>query len=86
VSEQDTKPTGTPRWWLNTYFLFGIMLVVVSILGFLRGSDFIRDPGQPDNASLAWWYLFAAALFFVNGIVSHQATLTAHQKAGGANA
>jgi len=77
VSET-TKPVQRPRWWLNTYFLFGFILVVIAFLGFVRGSDFIRDPGQPDDAGLAWWYLFAAALFFISGFVSHQATVTQH--------
>ncbi len=77
VTTTEKKKPLKPKWWLNTYFLFGILLVVVSILGLIRGAEYIRDPGQPENSALAWWYLFAAALFFINGYVSHQATVKA---------
>ena len=81
MSVKSTPPPAPPRWWLNTYFLFGLLLVVVAILGLMKGADYIRDPGQPDNGKLAWWYMFAAALFFINGLVSHQATVAAYRKA-----
>ena len=80
MSTKEPKKPSKPKWWLNTYFIFGILLVVVSILGFIRGAEYIRDPGQPENNALAWWYLVAAALFFINGYVSHQATLKAYSE------
>jgi hypothetical protein len=74
----DSRKPAAPRWWLNTYFLFGILLFVIAVLGLMRGADYIRDPGQPDNPTLGWWYMLASALFFVNGWVSHQATVQAY--------
>lgn len=70
MAEKTTRPA---RWWLNTYFLFGFALLFLGILGLVKGVDSIRDPGQPDNASLALWYLAAAGLFLLNGYVSHKA-------------
>lgn len=72
MAEKKKKAPARPRWWLNTYFIFGIILVIVALMGFVRGSDYVRDPGQPDNSSLAMWYLVASVLFFINGYVSHQ--------------
>lgn len=68
-------PTKAPAWWKNTYFIFGFLLLIVAILGFIRGARYIMDPGQPFSESLPWYYAFAALLFFVNGYVSHKAYL-----------
>ncbi|HET6644834.1 MAG TPA: hypothetical protein VFG65_04980 [Fimbriimonadales bacterium] len=78
--DQPQKSPARPRWWLNTYFLFGILLAIVGLLGLVRGADFIRDPGQSENASLSWWYLLAAALFLANGYVSHRSTARAAEE------
>lgn len=80
MSDKEKRPLAVPKWWKNTYFLFGFALAIIGILGFIRGADYIRDPGQPDNANLAWWYLFAAFLFIVNGFVSHQATVAEYRR------
>lgn len=81
MSKTELKPPAEPKWWLNTYFLFAIVLAFVALLGFAKGAAFVRDPGQPDDNALAWWYLLASVLFFINGYVSHQATTAAHRDA-----
>ncbi|MBA3725722.1 MAG: hypothetical protein H0W86_04530 [Armatimonadetes bacterium] len=80
MADSKDKPPAQPRWWLNTYFLFAILLALVALIGLFRGSNFIRDPGQPADTGLAWWYLAAAALFFVNGFVSHRATVAIYER------
>lgn len=64
--------TKAPAWWKNTYFIFGFLLLLVAILGFIRGARYIMDPGQPYADALPWYYVFAALIFFVNGYVSHK--------------
>jgi hypothetical protein len=62
-----------PAWWKNTYFLFGILLLIIAVLGFVRGAEYIRDPGQPFTPALPWYYVAASLIFFVNGYLSHRA-------------
>ncbi|RMG24095.1 MAG: hypothetical protein D6724_06950 [Armatimonadetes bacterium] len=62
-----------PAWWKNTYFLFGILLLIIAVLGFIRGAEYIRDPGQPFASALPWYYVVASLIFFVNGYLSHRA-------------
>lgn len=68
-------------WYWNTYFLFGIALAVIGVIGLIRGPMSISDPGQirdvqnPLDPRLPWIYLGASALFLLNGIVSHRAYL-----------
>jgi len=80
VEQETVKKPGAPRWWLNTYFIFGILLGLIGILGMIKGADFIRDPGQSTLSSLPFFYLLAAAVFVVNGLVSHRSSLKAHEE------
>ncbi len=56
-------------------------MFVLALVGFLRGPKSIHDPGQPFVDSLAWLYLAAAAIFFVNGYLSHSAYLRERSEA-----
>ena len=80
MEEEVLKKPKAPRWWLNTYFLFAFALTVIGILGLIRGADYIRDPGQPSASSLPFYYLLAAAIFVINGFVSHRSHLRAYNE------
>lgn len=67
-----SKKLAPPHWWKNTYFWIAIILVVVAIVGLLRGQDAIRDPGQTDENGLVLIYLAGAVIMFVNGFISHK--------------
>lgn len=68
-------------WYWNTYFIFGIALAILGVIGLLVGPMAISDPGQirdvenPWDPRLPWIYLGAAALFLLNGFVSHRGYL-----------
>lgn len=66
------KSLAPPRWWKNTYFWIAAFLVVVALVGVLRGDEVIRDPGQKDEGGLVLIYLGGAAISLINGIISHR--------------
>jgi hypothetical protein len=80
VEEETLKKPRAPKWWLNTNFIFGFLLAIIGIMGMAKGSDFIRDPGQVANGSLPLFYLLAAVVFVVNGLVSHRSSMKAHEE------
>ncbi len=80
VEDTQLKKRRAPRWWLNTYFIFGFLLALIGLLGLVKGSDFIRDPGQPSSGSLSLFYLLAALVFGVNGVVSHRTSLKVYEE------
>lgn len=61
--------------------MFGFLLLIVGIVGLVSGPAAIGDPGQikdisnPLDPRLPWIYFGAAALFLLNGLVSHRAYL-----------
>ena len=57
------------------------MLAALGVYGlpFLGGEGSIRDPGQKFETGLPVMYFIAAAVMFVNGIVSHRQTLQAYE-------
>lgn len=56
--------------YLNGFILSGVVLLLISIAGLLFGDGVLAEPGQPANP-LAWfWYLLAAVIMLVNGVVS----------------
>ena len=69
-----------PAWYKNTYFWIAAALFLLGILALVRGPDTIRDPGQKHENGLAWWYLFASVLMYVNGWLSHQQTVKSYQE------
>ena len=74
MEDETLKKPRAPRWWLNTYFIFAFLLALIGLIGLAKGAEYIRDPGQP-SASAPLYYLLAAAVFVVNGIVSHRSSL-----------
>lgn len=64
-----------PRAWKNTYFTIAVILLVVGLIGLVRGEDLIRDPGQRPESHLAFWYIAAAVVMFVNGWLSHRSSI-----------
>lgn len=74
VSQKSPKK---PAWWKNTYFWISALLLIVAICGlpFLGGQDAIRDPGQKRESGLAAFYLLAAVIMLVNGMLSHRQTM-----------
>lgn len=71
------KPIAKPTWYKNTYFVIGLILFIVGIIGlpFLGGDRSIRDPGQKRESGLAFIYFGAAAVMLVNGYISHNQTV-----------
>jgi len=66
-----SKPLPAPKSWKNTYFWIAGLLIVVALLGFAKGQEFIRDPGQRDENGLTFIYLGAALVMLINGYISH---------------
>lgn len=69
------KGTPTPKWYKNTYFWIGAILLYVALFGLFRGEDSIRDPGQKRETGLVVMYLVAAGVSLLNGYFSHQKTV-----------
>lgn len=69
------KPLKKPVAALNTYFWIAGILFILGIVGFIRGQDAIRDPGQIDEDGLALIYLGGAVVMLINGILSHRHTV-----------
>ena len=69
------KPLTKPVAALNTYFWIAGILFILGIVGFIRGQDAIRDPGQIDEDGLALIYLGGAVVMLINGILSHRHTV-----------
>jgi H+/Cl- antiporter ClcA len=80
VEDETFKRPRVPRWWLNTYFIFAFLLAIIGLLGLIMGSDYIRDPGQSSASALPFSYLLAAAVFVINGVVSHRSSIRAYNE------
>lgn len=80
MQDEPLKKPRTPRWWLNTYFIFAFLLALIGILGLAKGAEYIRDPGQPSASSLPLFYLLAAIVFVVNGLVSHRSSMKVYNE------
>lgn len=67
-----SKNPSIPRWWKNTFYWFGIALVLLALWGLVKGDSVIRDPGQtPESVSLVLLYFVAGVLMLVNGHMTH---------------
>ncbi len=61
-----------PRWWMNTFYWFGFVLLGLAIFGLVKGDSVIRDPGQtPESISLVLLYFVAGVAMLVNGHMTH---------------
>ena len=56
--------------YLNMFVIIGIVLVLVSLIGFATGNRFLTEPGQPVNAQGSLIYLGAGVLMLINGYIS----------------
>ena len=56
--------------YLNMFVLIGIVLLIISLVGFATGNRFLTEPGQPVNPQGSLIYLGAAVIMLVNGVVS----------------
>ncbi len=56
--------------YFNMFVLIGIVLLIVSIVGFATGNRFLTEPGQPINPQGSLIYLGAGVIMLVNGFVS----------------
>lgn len=76
------KSTAPPVWWKNSYFLIAAVLVLLSVVGlpFLGGDAAIRDPGQKRETTLWAYYLVAAAVMLINGVLSHRGAVRAYDE------
>jgi hypothetical protein len=77
------KPPPKPAWYKNTYFWIAAILAILGLLGFVNGEQVIRDPGQKRESGLTFLYLGAAAVMFINGLVSHFQTVQHYREAVG---
>lgn len=67
-----------PKWWLNSYFWFTAILILIALAGIIGGEDSIRDPGQTKDRNLVIIYLVGAAIMFAGGYMSHTIALRAY--------
>jgi hypothetical protein len=79
------KRPARPVWWRNTFFLFGALILVVAVVGFVRGEDAIRDPGQKRESNLALMYVVGGILMLGNGLLTHRQSLAAYEEEFGGN-
>ncbi len=68
-----------PVWWKNTFFLFGIALILLSVWGMIAGEQVIRDPGQKFETGLVFFYFVAGVAMIVNGWLTHQQALQQYE-------
>lgn len=66
-----SKAPVAPVWWKNTFFLFGFVLVLLAVLGLIRGEAVIRDPGQKFETGLVLFYFLGGIAMLVNGWLTH---------------
>lgn len=60
-----------PVWWKNTFFVFGFLLVLLALLGLVKGEQAIRDPGQKYETGLVLFYFLGGVAMLVNGWMTH---------------
>lgn len=56
--------------FLNSFTVLAALLFIIGAVGLVSGADAIRDPGQPQDPLLPWWYFGAAVLMIVNAVLS----------------
>lgn len=67
-----------PALWKNSFVWFGVVLAGLSVWGFIKGDEVIRDPGQVRENNLAWFYLAGAVIMLVNGWMTHRQAIRAY--------
>jgi hypothetical protein len=74
------KKSSKPAAWKNTFFWLAALGFVIFVIGLIRGDAAIRDPGQKRENGIALFYLLAAIVMLVNGLISHRLTVMQHQE------
>lgn len=69
-----------PKWWLNSYFWFTAILLLIALIGVVSGEESIRDPGQTKDRNLVLIYLAGAALMGFGGFMSHSIAVRAYHE------
>ncbi|MHB1459961.1 MAG: hypothetical protein ACYC1M_01585 [Armatimonadota bacterium] len=59
--------------YLNGFIILGILLLVLGVVGFLKGAEVLRDPGQPKDSLLPVLYVLGGLVMLVNGWFSIRA-------------
>ena len=72
--KQAQRP-GKNSWVKNTYFWIAAILLLLGVLGLVKGDKAIRDPGQIHESNLWMIYLAASVVMLINGLISHKAYL-----------
>lgn len=70
----EEKAPPKPAAWKNTYFWIAAILLIVGVIGFLKGEMVIRDPGQKTEGYLSLIYLGGFVVMWLNGVISHRQT------------
>lgn len=60
-------------------------MLILGVLGLVRGDDIIRDPGQVKESNLSLYYLGGAILMIVNGVISHLQAVRSYQESSESN-
>lgn len=55
---------------LNGFILTSIALLVIAVVGVIKGNGWLSEPGMPVNPHGWMLYLAAAAVMLINGILS----------------
>ncbi|MBX3096104.1 MAG: hypothetical protein KF812_04520 [Fimbriimonadaceae bacterium] len=77
------KTPSRPVWWKNSFFIFGVLLLIVALWGLVQGQEAIRDPGQKRENGLVLMYFGGAVLMVVNGYLTHLQAVQAYEEDGG---
>lgn len=72
VEKKKNRQPKEPVAARNTFFWFAGILLIVAIIGLVRGDEVIRDPGQVRENGIAFIYLGAAIVMAVNGWITHR--------------
>ncbi len=57
--------------FLSTFVVMGVVLFLISILGFVTHGKMIAEAGTRPSTTTAWIYLGAGFLMLLNGYISH---------------
>ncbi len=50
--------------------MIGAVLIVLGVIGVVKGNQFVFDPGQERDSAEAYYYLIMGVVMIVNGLVT----------------
>ena len=59
--------------YLNGFVILGVALLIMGIVGFFKGAEILRDPGQPKDSLLPVLYVLGGLVMLINGWMSVRA-------------